>query len=157
MGRKRKGKVQGDLDFSSIIRQHIRLSPPELAREEELNTLFEAAVNYTLKTPQQRDENRKNKARWLAELDRSSRDLDGEIYSEMDATIKAVETLLPLRTGGLRIWNGRNLGMHRAAVDTTKWRGAKQMEDVHKNGWDCAEVEELLRLYHRQGSSLGSA
>ena len=157
MGRKRKGKVQGDLDFSSIIRQHVRLLPPELAREEELNTLFEAAVNYTLKTPQQRDENRKNKARWLAELDRSSRDLDGEIYSEMDATIKAVETLLPLRTGGLRIWNGRNLGMHRAAVDTTKWRGAKQMEDVYKNGWDCTEVEELLRLYHRQGSSLRSA
>ena len=140
MGRKRKGKVQGDLDFSSIIRQHIRLLPPELAREEELNTLFEAAVNYTHKTPQQREENRRNKARWLAELDRTSRDLDGETYSEMDATIKAVETLLPLRTGELKIWNGRNLGMYRAAVD---------------NRQNVAQLRKNLALFRKTLLSLG--
>ncbi len=100
MGRKRKRKIQGDLDFSSIIRQHIRLSPPELAREDELNDLFSAAVSYAAKTPQERDENRKNKARWLAELDQASRTRDRELYTGMDTTIEAVGTLLTGTTGG---------------------------------------------------------
>ena len=34
------------------------------------------------------------------------------------------------------------MGLHSAAVEATHWRGAKQMEEVHKHGWDCAEVRE---------------
>ena len=129
MGRTRRKKIEGNLDFTAIIKQHIRHLPPELAREEELDKLFRAAVDYTNRTPEQREINRQEKAKWLTLLDAEAGKLNDEIYTDMDPAISAV-------------WNRRNLGLYRLLAEKTKWKGAKAMEGVYKEGWDCAEVRE---------------
>ena len=94
MGRTRRKKVQGDLDFTAIIKQHIRHLPPELAREEELDKLFTAAVDYTNRTPEQRENNRQEKAKWLTMMDRESKTADEEIYTDMDPAMTWEEQFL---------------------------------------------------------------
>ena len=134
MGRSKKTKG-GGIDFTAVIREHIRDFPPQLAREAELEKLFNAALEYVEKTPVEREENRKTKARWLAMMDKEARPMNDEIYKgspqlgtkPMDEAIAAV-------------WNNRNLGFYRHAVTTTGWNGAEAMEKVYKNGWDCTQV-----------------
>ena len=106
MGRGSKRKVPQDLNFTDIIRQHIRLLPVELAREKELIKLFDAAVIYTNKTSAERKQNRQDKAKWLAQLDARTKARDEATYSGMDEAVAAV-------------WNNRNLGAYATAVEET--------------------------------------